>query len=341
MRGGGRTTAATGESEPAASDEPRRKDRTPRRTPCTAVVVTYQSARHVGALLHALTEERRSGLDLEVVVVDNASTDGTGAIVSTFDGVRWIAAGGNLGYAAGVNLGSRLAAADRAVAVLNPDLVPSHGAIAELLDALDRPGTGVVVPRVENADGSLCPSLRFEPSLGRALVDAVLGAQARRVRRGWSGMVWNPGDYLVEQQPDWAVGAALVVSPLCRERVGDWDERYFLYSEETDYLRRVREAGLEVRYVPGSTVRHVGGGSGSSDGLYALWAVNLVRYYRRYHRRWPSAVYQAVVILHQVLRWNRPQARLAARALLFSRVRAGLPHPTTTTTAHDHGATHA
>jgi len=305
----------------------------PVRAPCTAVIVTYQSAGHIGALLEALQTERKVGLDLDVLVVDNASTDDTWAVVARFDWVKLVASGGNLGYAAGVNVGSRLVPSERALLVLNPDLVLAPGTLARLLDGLEQPGVGVVVPRMENADGSLCPSLRNEPSIGRAFVDAVLGSHAARLPSRWSGMVWDPQAYESEQFPDWAGGAALLVSSACRAEVGDWDERYFLYSEETDFLRRVRAAGLRVRYEPTAVVRHIGGGSGTSDGLYALCAVNSVRYYRRYHAWLPSGVFAAEVALRQLVRGRRPAARLALRALLSSTARSTLPKPTSPSAA--------
>lgn len=298
------------------------------RTPCTAVIVTYQSAVRIGTLLEGLQAERESGLDLEVLVVDNASSDNTFEVVARFDWVKWVDSGGNLGYAAGVNIGSRLVPDDRAVLVLNPDLVLTPGTVAKLLDGLEQPGVGVVVPRLEDADGLPVPSLRNEPSIGRVLVDAILGAHAARLPRGWSMVVWNPRAYESEQYPDWATGAALLVSSACRAAVGDWDERYFLYFEETDFLRRVRAAGLLVRYEPTVVVRHIAGASGTSDGLDALRILNAIQYYRRYHDRLPSAVFAVEVALHLLVRGRRPAARLALRALLSPTVRSTLPRPT-------------
>ena len=298
------------------------------RTPCSAVIVTYQSAVHIGTLLEGLQAERESGLDLEVLVVDNASTDNTFEVVARFDWVKWVDSGGNLGFAAGVNIGSRLVPDDRAVLVLNPDLVLVPGTVAKLLDGLEQPGVGIVVPRLEDADGLPVPSLRNEPSIGRVLVDGILGAHAVRLPRGWSMVIWDPRAYESEQYPDWATGAALLVSGACRAAVGDWDERYFLYFEETDFLRRVRAAGLLVRYEPKVVVRHIAGASGTSDGLDALRILNAIQYYRRYHDRLPSAVFAVDVALHLLVRGRRPAARLALRALLSPTVRSTLPGPT-------------
>jgi GT2 family glycosyltransferase len=146
-------------------------------------------------------------------------------------------------------------------------------------------------------------------------------------------MVWDPQAYDSEQSPDWATGAALLVSGACREAAGKWDERFFLYAEETDYLRRVREAGLRIRYLPEAVVRHTGGGSGTSDALYALHIVNSVRYYRRYHA-WPSSVaFGAVTGLCELLRVRRSASRLALRALLSPAARSKLPGPSTALSA--------
>jgi exopolysaccharide biosynthesis WecB/TagA/CpsF family protein len=330
-----------GQAAPEAQGETllakRKSESSPGRSPCTAVVVTYQSAGHVGALLEALQTEREAGLDLDVVVVDHASTDGTVDVVAGFGWARLVPTGGNFGYAAGVNVGERLAPPGQALLVLNPDLVPAPGALARLLDALDDLQVGVVVPRIEDDDGTLSPSLRHEPSLGRAVADAVLGRRSARLPRGWSGMVWDPQDYDSEQSPDWATGAALLVSGACRAAVGEWDERFFLYSEETDYLRRVREAGLRIRYLPDAVVRHAGSGSGTSDALHALCVVNSVRYYRRFHGRPASATFGAVTALCELLRARRPASRLALRALLSRRARSALPGPGASIPAHDPG----
>lgn len=311
-----RATSAS-EADASASNHP----------PCTALIVTYQSARQIPQLLDALDRERHTGLDLDVVVVDNDSRDRTPDVVRGYDWVRFVPSGGNLGYAAAINIGSRLVSQDRAILVLNPDVVPLEGSLGRLLDGLAFSGVGVVAPRLETMEGQLSKSLRHEPSIGRALVDALLGDHASRLPCGASGIVWPDSAYVAARHCEWATGAALLISPDCRSAVGDWDERYFLYCEETDYLRRVRATGLHVRYEPTSVVRHVGGASGVSDGLHARGAVSMVRYYRRYHGPIPSMVFRGMIMLHQLVRWRRSESGLALRALLSRSVQATLPAP--------------
>jgi GT2 family glycosyltransferase len=139
-------------------------------------------------------------------------------------------------------------------------------------------------------------------------------------------MVWEPEPYERQGPVDWATGAAILISAEADAAVGDWDSgRFFLYSEETDYCRRLREAGHQIRYVPDAVVSHKGGGSGTGADLVALNEVNRVRYYRKYHGRLATAAFRAVVALSEVLRAYRPANRRALRAVLSRRSGALLP----------------
>ena len=82
--------------------------------------------------------------------------------------------------------------------------------------------------------------------------------------------MYDPAAYTHAHPVDWATGAAVLVTAAAADTVGPWDERFFLYSEETDYSRRLRDAGYEVWYEPSATVRHAGAGSGTAPALDAL-----------------------------------------------------------------------
>jgi GT2 family glycosyltransferase len=279
------------------------------------VVVTYNSESMIGGLLDSLPAAL-DGLRASVVIVDNGSTDNTRQVVADYPDCLLIEAT-NLGYAAGVNRGIRAASPAPAFLILNPDLRMGSSSVAPLLSALDIPGTGISVPRVVGADGVLDLSLRREPSI------------LRSVGLNWTYLPLFAeyiGPESVYDEPriaDWALGAVLAVSATCVETVGEWDESFFLYSEETEFCLRARDQGLATRFVPESTVVHIGAQSGESDTTYALQMLNRVRLYRRRHSVLASLAYLAVNVLSEVARMVRgnPRSRYAIRALLRPRAR--------------------
>ena len=292
---------------------------------CTAIVVTHNSAGDLPDLLDTVPRAA-PGMTVRVLVVDNDSSDDIAGAVAGRPGVELIRAGGNLGYAGGINVGRRHLGPTRTVAILNPDLRLAPGSLAWLVEAAGRPGAGAAVPRFVEETGHSFPSLRREPTILRALGDALLGAHWPG-RPAWlSEMVWDGRRYEEAGPVDWGTGAVLVVSSEVDSAVGAWDdERFFLYSEETDYSRRIREAGWSVRYVPEATVTHEGGASGTGTALTALNEVNRVRYYRKYHGRLSTVVFRGVVAVGELMRVNRPANRAALHALLSPRRRRSLP----------------
>jgi N-acetylglucosaminyl-diphospho-decaprenol L-rhamnosyltransferase len=294
---------------------------------CTAVIVAYNSAADIAGLLDTLPAAA-AGLRVRVVVVDNDSADDIAQVISRYPGVMLIPAGGNLGYAGGINVGRRNLGDTRSVLILNPDLRLAPGSLRRLAAALAEPGTGAVVPAFLDENSDRFPSLRREPTLPRALGDALLGRRWPRRPPWLSEMIWDSRPYHRAGTVDWATGAIMLISAEADRAVGAWDEeRFFLYSEETDYCRRLREAGYAIRYVPDAAVRHRGGGSGSGPDLYALNSMNRIRYFAKYHAAPATALFHAVVVLHELLRLRRPASRRALRALLWPPSRATLPGP--------------
>jgi GT2 family glycosyltransferase len=289
---------------------------------CTAIVVTYNSGADLPGLLDTLPRAA-AGLRLRVLVVDNDSADDIEPVLAGRPGVTLIRSGANLGYAGGINVGRAHAGPTRTVAILNPDLRLAPGSLNWLVSAAER--EGAAVPRFVDEAGTTYPSLRREPTILRTLGDGVLGRRWAG-RPGWlSEMVWDPGRYDLPGPVDWATGAVLVVAAEADAALGDWDERFFLFSEETDYCRRLRAGGRAVRYVPEALVTHRGGGSGTGPALTALNEVNRVRYFRKYHGPLPTAVFRIGVLLGLLIRVRRPGSRAALRALVSRRYRATLP----------------
>ncbi|MGV8849596.1 MAG: glycosyltransferase family 2 protein [Propionibacteriaceae bacterium] len=271
------------------------------------VVVTYNSEACIVDLLESLED---SGAE-SVVVVDNGSTDGTVGLVEGRAGITLVRST-NVGYAGGINRGVRAAPEADAYLVLNPDLVVRPGLIDALTATLAQPGVGVVVPLVLGSDGHRQDSLRREPSIPRALGLSWTG------RPFLSEYVTGDDEYRAPRDADWALGAAVMFSRACFEAVGEWDESYFLYSEETDFCLRARDAGWVTRLVPNAVVVHHEGGSGRDDTTHVMQIVNRVRLYTRRHSRPAGYAYLALNVLSE-LTWiarGHTQSRASVRGLL-------------------------
>jgi GT2 family glycosyltransferase len=214
-----------------------------------------------------------------------------------------------------------------ATLVLNPDIRLAPGCVRRMLDVLEaaaQPPSGIVVPRIRDAHGGLYRSLRREPSLSRALGEALLGRQARRL--GWlSETIGDDAAYQATTTVDWATGAVMLIGEACLAACGTWDESFFLYSEETEFALRARDRGFATRLAPAAEATHLGGESKTSGMLWALLTVNRVRLYRMRHA-WPkAALFWAAVLLREAPRaaLGRAPSRSAVAALLRLRPVAG------------------
>lgn len=272
------------------------------------VVVTYNSAADIDPLIDDLRIAAAS-CRIRVIVVDNQSSDNSAELIRAHPDVMLIEPGWNLSYAGGINVGLPHVGQCHSVLILNPDLRLRRGAVDLMFGALDDPRVGAVVPTILNADGTLYHSLRYEPSLVRAFGDALAGGHFQARPGILSETDFRPASYAEAHDVDWATGAVLLVrSSLVRE-LGEWNEEFFLYSEETDYFRRVREHGMLVRFEPAATAMHSKGGSGRSLALAALLVVNRVRYAERHHGWIYAVLYRAAVALSQAVRSYDPEAR--------------------------------
>jgi GT2 family glycosyltransferase len=286
------------------------------------IVVTFNSADHLDRLLASL-DSALSDLWAQIVFVDNNSTDDTVARLRHHGRVEVVAQRDNRGYAAAVNVGLQRTTDASAVLVLNPDLTLGDGSVQQLLASSKETGIGIVVPQIRAPDGTVFRSLRREPTIGRALGTAMVGGRVAGRFPRLSETVGDDRSYLERRDVDWATGAAMLVTRSCLEATGPWDETFFLYSEETDFAARAREAGFRVLYEPAAVVTHVGGDSMVSPRLRSMLVINRLRYFRRRHGPLRSAAFFTAVLWNELTRGvlgNRA-ARAAARALVSPRAR--------------------
>jgi N-acetylglucosaminyl-diphospho-decaprenol L-rhamnosyltransferase len=225
----------------------------------------------------------------DVVVVDNESRDGTADVVWTeFPGAR-VVPSRNHGFSHANNRGLMTCDA-RYVLFLNPDTEIVEGTFEELVRAMDaRPTVGLIGVRQVRPDGSLDNTIRRFPNALRSLGDA-LGAERLRRRPRWLGeRELDSSAYDREVACDWTSGSFMLVRREAIESAGFLDERYFMYCDETDFCRRIKTAGWDIRHLPSMTILHHEGKAGIKPSIVSLDASSRMLYARKHfspvHRR--------------------------------------------------------
>jgi GT2 family glycosyltransferase len=205
-----------------------------------------------------------ANVDADVWVVDNASADDSvAAIRAAYPQVRIITNEKNLGFGAANNQGMTKAAGESFL-LLNSDAFPEPGAIRALVDYLKaHPKAGVVGPRLLNRDGSLQQSCFRFPSPGRVWMENLwISAMFSKHEKLGDYRHWQHDQ---ERQVDFVIAACMLVRREVFEKLGGFDERFFMYSEESDWLRRITDAGWQVMFTPAARVTHLGGASGATQ----------------------------------------------------------------------------
>ena len=259
-----------------------------------AVVVTYNSADHIADLLDSVPDAMGE-LSFSVVVVDNGSSDETLSILDARADCTVVRAA-NDGYAAGMNRAVAASPDAGAVLILNPDATLDPDMVPAMVEVLRRPGVGIVAPRVREVDGSLSPTLRRGPTMGR------VGGLSFTGLPQFTERIEDAGAYAHIHEVEWAVGAILLVDADCYRRLGGMDESFFLYSEETDFSLRAKDAGWATVYTPTAGAMHVGGGSGESARTHMMKQINRIRLYRRRAGTARAAVYFGLTVVNEIRR---------------------------------------
>ena len=238
-----------------------------------SIVIVSFNAR--ADLVHCLLSLKKNppALDHEIIVVDNASSDGSREAAQKVPGVQVVAMGRNAGFSAANNAGIRESAGDLLL-LLNSDTLVPPGALDALIARLAAtPQAGIAGPRLVDGDG------RPELSFGRMISPLNELWQQRRTPQ------WIETETAREQFVDWVSGACLLVYRADADAAGLLDERFFLYTEDVDFCHAVRRLGRKVLFTPVATITHLRGRSRASqpEASRRAYRQSQMAFYQKHH----------------------------------------------------------
>lgn len=260
---------------------------------------------NVRDLLHACLSSiaaNRGQLSLEVVVVDGASADGSPEMVrQQFPWVKLIACDENVGFPRGNNIGLG-EANGRYLLLLNPDTEIRADALSVMVDYLARhDDVGLLGPQLRHSDGSIQSSRRRFPTLATAVLESTWlePVAPKQILRHYYAL-----DLADDQiaDVDWVTGACILTRREVVAAIGGLDEAYFMYSEELDWCRRIKDAGWRIVYLPAAQVMHHVGKSSEQavTARHIHFQRAKLRYFRKYHGQPAAAFLRLVLLLNYV-----------------------------------------
>ena len=287
----------------------------------SVIIVSYNTREITLACLRSVYD-RTCDIESEVIVVDNASADGSAqAIAALYPQVKLIINKKNRGFAAANNQGLNIARGKYTL-LLNSDTVVLDGALDKLLAfAESRPKAGVIGGRTVRPDGTLALNC-FEPAgLFNLLISACALHRLYPRSRTWGRARLTYWDYATPRRVPVVAGCFMLVRRAAMTDVGLLDERFFMYAEEMDWCVRFSTAGWEVWYTPDSSIIHYGGMSAaqSPTQMSRTAQSSLILFLKKYHKGPYVTLCRAVLLSGLILRMPM---RLA-RALLYGRDRLG------------------
>jgi len=314
-------------------------------TQLSVVIVNYNTAHLLEPMFDALHAAAR-GIPMQVIVVDNASRDDSVALIrQRHPDVELIANAANVGFGRANNQAIPLVRGEH-VLLLNTDAFVSPDTLAKTLAWLRaHPRCGVLGVRLVGRDGEQQPACRWFPTPGNTFLARTGLARFFPWVRGIDDPRWDPA---VSQDCDWVPGCYYLMPRAVLNEVGLFDPRYFLYFEEVDHCKRVKQAGWTVRYFADTTVVHLGGESAKTTGeitesgrqISALQIESELLFFRKHHGRVGLAVSVALTAIanaYLALKWmvkrrdvagTQPYWRHTGTTWSLLRRTGGASHPT-------------
>ncbi|MFQ5431746.1 MAG: glycosyltransferase family 2 protein [Nitrospinota bacterium] len=260
----------------------------------SVVIVNYNTGGYLGACLASITQ-KFSGTEYEVIVVDNASSDGSADAAGGIPRTRLIKSGDNIGFGRACNLGAR-ETTGKNILFLNPDTKILSNNIEALLDGFEADEkVSALGCRNRLPDGSMQPSAYSFPTLPQAAVfvfrlqRVLMSAPAMRLLTPFlKSRVGQYADHSERRKVDWVTGAFMLVKREQWERLEGFDEQFFLFCEEIDFCKRISQSGGEVWFEPSFEMEHYVGYS--SDRVKPLVLLEKSRSYVLYFKKHHSGL---------------------------------------------------
>lgn len=289
------------------------------------IIVNWNSGDWLRKCL-ASVERHGGGRTARVIVVDNGSADGSADVDQPGIDLHIIRAGSNLGFGAACNLGAREATAPYLL-FLNPDAALLPGSLEGAIDFMESPAAadvGVSGIRLIEEDGAIQRHCASFPSW-RTFVGAAMNI---------SKLQMNAFDHREDRDVDHVIGAFYLIRRALFDRIGGFDERFFVYLEDLDLSKRVYEAGSRIRYLAAPQAFHKGGGTSERVKATRLfYALRSRLLYARKHFHGPgfAAVLLTTLAIEPIARLVRAIARRSPAELAdtcggYARLFGDLPH---------------
>jgi len=268
------------------------------------IIVSYNCKEYLLNCLDSIFSHPPKIAEFELIVVDNASSDGTvGAVRERYPQVKLVPNEENLGFAAGCNTGFEHSTGEY-ILLLNPDVVVNDTSFDPLIGFLNRtPKAGAVIGSMVDANGEPVPNVRIVPTVFDLLI-------SRKSFIAWLPSLGKirdkrlaiPGE--IAEIEAGGGGYFLVRSELYR-RIGMMDTRFFLFVEDIDLSVRIRKAGYKIYYLPEARIIHHWGGSTSKHMTRSIWNhhISLFKFFQKYrHLRFPiDVVWFSCTVSHFLL----------------------------------------
>ncbi len=262
----------------------------------SVVIVNWNGGEYLMNCLSSLFEQ---DVDMEVILVDNASTDRSQIEAKRrFPKIKLLQMEENLGYAKGCNEGIK-ASRGKYILILNPDVVLLPGALSNLLSFAEKhPEAGIIGPQLLDFDGKLQMSCRSFPSYETGIFRGTFLEKLLPRSRSLSRYLLSNWDHSTPRYVDWVSGAAMLLRREFLQEAGIFDETFYMYCEDVDMGMRAKEFGWKVLYCPYARIMHRIGGSSDKRVVPMLVKFHLSHYlFFQKHWGWRTSLFSRVLLI--------------------------------------------